>query len=496
MGIVIKQSLISSTIAYAGVILGAVNTLFILPAYLSFEQIGLYRAIIAISTISFPFALVGLSSITLKYIPRYKENEELKHRFFQFLLFLLVPAFLIFLVLFKVAREPLFGFMAKESPEVARYDFLIIVLVFINASTTLFDSFTRIHLNIVVVNIAREVVIKLMTGILVLLYAVDLLTFDQLLNSLILNYSAALILLALYSVNKGHYKPSLKPFLIPVDFWKSIMPFGLISMLGSFSALIVSNVDILMVSAMLGLDKNGIYSTVMYMAIVIEIPRRILTQIASPLVSHAFEKNDLKEVNNIYKKTSLNLLIGGALFYLGIILNLDGILRLLPSGESLSAGKYVVILLGLGKLIDMGAGVNGEIVVLSKYYKFNLVSIAVLAACTIGFNLLFIPVFDMNGAAIATLVSLFLFNLSKFTFLFVKFKMQPFNLNTLKVIFITLAVYFIGSWLPVIEIAILDIILKSLFVLLIFGILIYWSKASEDVNQVIEKGLLKLKSYF
>jgi len=160
------------------------------------------------------------------------------------------------------------------------------------------------------------------------------------------------------------------------------------------------------------------------------------------------------------------------LFYLGIALNLDNIFKILPNGDELALGKYVVILIGLGKLIDMSASVNGEIIMLSKYYKFNLITVMILAVCTIGFNKLFIPEYEMEGAAIATLFSLAVFNLSKFLFLLIKFKMQPFSLGTLKVIAIGIITFLLTYYLPDLESPIVDLILKSIFISLVFGVLI------------------------
>ncbi len=103
------------------------------------------------------------------------------------------------------------------------------------------------------------------------------------------------------------------------------------------------------------------------MATVIEVPKRALMQIAMPLISRAFEKNDLKDIQNIYQKTSINQLIVGSLILIGIWANLHNIFALIPRGDIYEAGKYVVLIIGFGKLLDMMFGPSSEIIVLSKY---------------------------------------------------------------------------------------------------------------------------------
>jgi len=53
-------------------------------------------------------------------------------------------------------------------------------------------------------------------------------------------------------------------------------------------------------------------------------------------------------------------------------------------------------------------------------------------AVAIGANMLFIPMYGLTGAALATAMSVFLINTIRFFFLLIVMKIQPFSLNTLK----------------------------------------------------------------
>ena len=110
----------------------------------------------------------------------------------------------------------------------------------------------------------------------------------------------------------------------------------------------------------------------------------------------------------------------------------------MPNGNEYKSGAIVVFAITLSKLIDMSMGVNNEIINYSKFYKLNIFIIPIFALIVIITNLIFIPIYGINGAAIASLFSIILYNLSRFLIIKVKLKLSPFNKNTLKVLLILL----------------------------------------------------------
>ena len=66
---------------------------------------------------------------------------------------------------------------------------------------------------------------------------------------------------------------------------------------------------------------------------------------------------------------------------------MDNIFRLMPNGDVFSAGWYVVIIIGAGRLFDMAAGINSEIIVMSKLYKFNMILLFKLLSMFLYINL-------------------------------------------------------------------------------------------------------------
>ena len=83
-------------------------------------------------------------------------------------------------------------------------------------------------------------------------------------------------------------------------------------------------------------------------------------------------------------------------------------------------------------------------------------------------NWIFIPVYGIVGAAMATAISLLLFNLAAFLFLLVKFKMQPFTIKTVLAVIIAFLALFLTGLLPEIGSPIVNILMQSIVILCIY----------------------------
>ena len=143
-------------------------------------------------------------------------------------------------------------------------------------------------------------------------------------------------------------------------------------------------------------------------------------------------------------------------------------------------------------------GPSSEIIVLSKYYGFNIILIILLAGSIVFANNLFIPAYGINGAAIGTALVLIFFNLIKFIFIWATLKMQPFGSGTVKVVLITVVAVGVNLILPKVTNVFIDIAYRSAIITIIFGVLVVLSKASSDGNRLTEKALamIGIKSKF
>jgi O-antigen/teichoic acid export membrane protein len=211
-------------------------------------------------------------------------------------------------------------------------------------------------------------------------------------------------------------------------------------------------------------------------------------KITAPIVSEAWKKQDMRKLEELYQKTSINLLVFGIFLFLGIWCCLDDLFSVLPKFDDLLPVKNVILFIGLAKLFDMLTSINNQVIGYSKYFRFNFYAILAMAIFNVVTNLIFIPKYGENGAALATLVSLSLYNLLKFGYVKYRFNMVPYSWNTLKIILLGLMVYGLTFLLPSTNFAIFDILLKSVFITIVFGGSVLFLRISEDVNDLVLQG--------
>ena len=490
MGLVIRQSISTTIISYLGVLIGYINLLYLYPKFLSLEEVGLFRTIQDAAILLSPFAQFGLASGIFRYYPQFVKDQKTSGSFISLMLLLSVIGFSIFFLIFQLFETSILAYFEDNAKEIIHYASLVLWLTLILLITSLMEAYSRSLLKTVVPSLLREIVSRVLLSVFVLLYFLGYLNFQQFIITTTLGYLLCLTILMIYLAKNGDLKLGLEFSVTHKLKLPELLKYSLLSFAGTAGLVIIGKVDSIMVSGLLGLAANAVYTTAFYMATVIEIPKRALSQVAMPLIARAFEKKDMRDIQIIYQKTSINQFIIGALMLIGVWANLDNIFQLIPKTELYEAGKYVVIIVGFGKLIDMIFGPSSEIIVLSKYYGFNIILIILLAGSIVFANNLLIPAYGINGAAIGAALALIFFNLIKFIFIWATLKMQPFSSSTVKVVLITVVAVGVNLILPKVSNVFLDIAYRSLIITLVFGALVLFSKASTDGNNLIRKLLL------
>ncbi len=484
MGIVIRQSIYSTIISYLGVVIGYINLLYLYPKFLSLEQMGLFRTIQDAAILLAPFAQFGLTQSIFRYYPQFVKDKNTSHTFITLMLLMALAGFAIFFIIYKIFETPLLSYFQDNAKEIIQYSSWVIWLTLLLVMIAALEAFSRSLLKTIVPNLLREIVSRLLLSVLVLLYFSGWLSFDQFIIGSVVIYLICLVLLISYLWQQGEITIQTDFKSLDQNKFVELIKYSLLSFAGMAGMILIGKVDSMMVSAMLGLASNAIYTTAFYMATVIEIPKRALSQITMPLISKAFDQNDVNEVASLYRKTSINQFIIGSIVLLGVWINLDNIFALMPKGENYELGKMVVVIVGFGKLMDMVFGPSSEIIVLSKYYRFNILLIILLAVMVIISNNILIPRYGIEGAAWGSAFALIMFNFIKFVFIYIKFGIQPFEWATLKVLAVGLITLTLNFILITLDNPLLDLVFRSAVVTVVFSSLILISRASVDAQGI------------
>ena len=488
MGVLLKQSFWSSLIIYLGVLIGFINSLILFPLYLETEEIGLIRQIISAATLLLPLAAFGISGTSIKFYPEFSNDTKSKNEFFSIQFFLTIIGFSSVLIIIFFFNSFIVDFFSKKSKLIIDYFHIILSILLLLTISTIFESYLKSRMHIILPNFTNGVLNRLLTGLSVLLLSTSIINFNQMIYFQIPIYLIGVILLILYSYNKEKFKFDFNIQKIR-DKVNNILNFNLYSLISGFGNVIILNIDILMISALLGLSDTGVYTTAFYIAIIIEMPRRAISQISTPILSKLFKEKNLNTIENYYKIVSINQLIIGSLLFLLLISNLESIFNIIPNKNNFINGISIVPIICIAKLITMTSSFGSELILMSKHYKFSVTSIIILAIITIFSNYILIPKYGIDGAAYAALLSSVIFNLTKIIFIYSKYYFLPFSIKSVYVIIITIFIYFIINFLPSYENFIIDILFKSFVIMILFIPIIYFFKISIDLNKLIDKFL-------
>ena len=416
MGIIAKQSIRGTIVTYLGVAVGFLTTFFVITRFLTAEEIGLARVLIDAATLFIGLAQLGTSASTLRFYPYFVNNQQSdisnqtsdnEHGFFFWTLLVPMIGFLLVSLLFIICYAPLSQWFSEKSPLFVNYYYLVLPLAFFMLYQTVFETNANVRMQIVVPRAVRELFTRVGLLVVYLLYAFDVLTMDGFVWSLVGVYALAAFCNAAYLFSLGNV--SLKP---DIAFLRQNKPLvrkylyytGFV-ILATVVSILAPTLSSFFITAEMGLSFTGIFAIATYIAMMVSIPYRSLTAIASPQLSMAVKNNDNNEAGSLIAHVSGTLLLIGGLILATIWVNIDLIFAILPNGETYAVARRTVLMLGIGQLSVATFQFVYSALSYSRNYPLSLLFSFVLTALSLILNNLFIPRWGIDGAALATLIS-------------------------------------------------------------------------------------------
>ncbi len=485
MGIIQKQSISGTIYSYVGVVLGFVTTGLLFPRIFSTEQVGLLRLLVSYAVLFSQFASLGINTATVKLFPYFRDKEKKHHGYLGIALLVILAGLVISIIIYLMLRPYFVTHGQEKSALFVTYFYYVVPLIIFTLLFNVFDTYYRVLYNAVKGIVYKEIVQRVLILVVIIGYALHMIDFRLTVILYVLAIISPAFFLFVSLIRSGQF--FVKPDFSFVDekLKKQFLDVSFFGMISTFSGVLVLNIDVIMVDGILGLSAAGIYTVTFFFGTLILVPLRTMGKIGSVVISDAWKANDTETIQNIYKKSSLSLSVIGFLLFIGIWGNIDNVFFII-SNDYLS-GKYVILFIGLAALLDIALGINPQIIINSKYYRYISYFLFIFAVLLIITNLLLIPVYGIVGAAIASLISKFIYNLIKFFFLYKKFGFQPFDYRYPLLILFSLIAYFASLLLSPFDNYILDIVVRSLFIFVMFSVPVYLFKISEDINEHVDK---------
>ena len=415
MGIIAKQSIQGTIVTYLGVAVGFVTTFFVLTRFLSAEEIGLARVLVDAATLFIGLAQLGTTSSIIRFYPHFKaKGERLKvkgensdHGFFFWTLIIPLVGFALFTAIYCACYSPLSQWFGEKSPLFVEYYYIVLPMAFFMLYQTVFETNANVRMHIVVPRAVRELITRIGLLLVYLLYAFELLTINGFVIALCGVYAVAMLcnMGYLFSLGEISLRPDWQFLRANRSLVRQYILYTGFLLISAVASVLAPTLSSFFITAEMGLSYTGIFAIATYIAVMVSIPYRSMTAIASPQLATAIKENNRAQTAHLMQQVSSTLLLVGGMILCVIWLNVDLIFHILPNGSTYASARQVVLILATSQLFIAVCSFTSSALNYSRFYAFSLLFSFALTLLSILLNNMLIPHLGMNGAAASNLIA-------------------------------------------------------------------------------------------
>ena len=490
-----KNSLKTSVWIYIGLIIGAINTYFLThKTWFTTDQAGLTRAMLEVGLLMFAFSTLGVTSFLYKFFPYYADNLSPKKND------ILSIAFVVSVFGFAITAscawlfEPLI--IRKFSANallLVQYFYWTLPMGFLILMYQVLEAYAYGFNKGVFTSVLKETILRVYTSVIIILKIFGVINFHTFIVLYSLQYGAiiSILFINLYAEKKIWLSFSISK--VTKKFRKKIFAMMALTLIVIVVSMLRQTIDGLVLASKIKLSKVAIFGLAAYMVSVLQVPLKSIIAITTPLLSRAWKDKNLSEIDRIYKRSSINLLSFSLFAFFCLWLNFTQAIHFFAINPEYLEGRWVFFLLGMVTIIEMGTGVNSQIIGTSVYWRFEFWTSILLTALIIPLSYFLTVTYGILGPAIANVFSFSAYNTIRYIFLLKKFDMQPFSSKTLEIIIISAVAYCIAYLLFDKVEGIFGLITRTSLFAVLFIAATYLRNITPDLKPIIENILLRLK---
>jgi O-antigen/teichoic acid export membrane protein len=484
MSTIRKQSLISSGVIYIGFALGALNTL-LFARWLKVDENGLVGMFVAIGNIMYPIATIGMPSYINKFYPYYKDHlPGGKNEMMTLALALTLGISLLVVIAGIVFRPVMIQKFGHNSALLVQYYPWIFPFGVGLSLFYVLEAYGWQMGRSVLTSFLREMLWRLLNLLVICLLFLGVLgTYAGFIRLYSLNYLLVALVLLVFLLRKGelHFVPRISQ--VTKDLWPKIKSLVLLA----WSAGMVLNLSMFFAQPVIGavvpggLKAVAVFTLGQYIASLVMAPQRGVAAAAVAHLSQAWKDDDRERIKRIYQRSAINQLIFAIGMFILIAINFhDAILFFGLKNEYLGA-EVVFLLIGLNRVIDMGTGLNTQIIGTSNHWRFDFFTGMILVVMTIPLNYVLAKQLGIVGPAIADLGTFSVYNGIRCIFLYRKYGFQPFGRGTFYTLGAGIVLYIGCRWLFGAGTGLLWMVIRSFVFVALYGGTVLLLRLSEDV---------------
>jgi O-antigen/teichoic acid export membrane protein len=498
MGIIQRQSIRSSIYILVGFAIGAINILILFPLFFSQAEIGMTRAMMDISLTLSTLATLGTLPVIYKFYPFYKDYLDKDKNDLPFISAVVCLFGFVLVLIGGFLFQDLIIRKLGKSAEFSNYFYLVYPYSFLLLLFLWLEAFAWGLKKTTQSNFAKETLLRFIVTILIILYAAGLLNIKSFMNLYSLLFLAPALLILVILAQSGQWKFNMiRPSRVSFRLSKRMINFGLFVFGAQFLNVFARTSDTIFAIGFEGLPQAGLFAIGSYLIAVMEIPQRSLNTISIPVLAESWKNRDMVNIAGIYKKSVSNLLIIGTGLFCLVLLNIADLVKALnyfgrKSGADYSIIIQIVLFMGLARVVDLGTGINAQIIGTSKFWKFDFFTNVLYTLLSIPLNFILIKKYGIVGLAYANLISLTTYNIIRYAFLWIKFDMQPYTRKSLFTVLLAAICFTITWFIPLNMIWYFSIIIRSVIFCFLFVPSVYFGNLSPEFSSLAGNFIRKI----
>lgn len=488
-GHIAKQSAWASLVNYSGSLVALFTTFYLFPLVYTKEQNGLIRMFIEIGALVAGLAQLGTGYSIWRFFPVFNSHEKRHNGAGFWILAIPFVGFLLVCLLLLIFQPLVVKYLAENSAQFLPYYYWLIPFVFFFTYNAVFEVLQSSLGNIIFSSFLRENVVRLLIGAIGLLFYLQYLPFDAAVKLTPAVYALVAVLNLWFLLKRSSlsFKPDFEFVNSQPNLKSDFSRYTGYLFLTYLANMIVQRLDFVMVSGIQGLGSTGVYSIALNLAILIEIPTRSILQISNPVLANAVHKGDQEEIERLYLKTTINQFIIGAMVLLLVWINIDVFYAFMPNGSEYASGKWVVLILGLGKLVMLLQGNSSAMLTFSNKYYYSLIINLISVVFGVWANNLLIPIYGINGAAFATAVTWLLAAIVIGILIWNIYRVNPYKKPVFISIFIFILAFLANQYISIPNHFIWSAAIKTLLLPSMVLYLILKFNLSDDIRSMLQK---------
>ena len=490
MGILVRQSLFNTALAYFGILLGFVNVVLLYPRVLAVEEFGLTRLLVSIATIAAQASQLGAENTIMRYFPYFRDTAR-KHRglLAMLLLFGLAMSLLAMIALWAL-HGTLTAVFADRNTLYGAYGLLLLPIVLAEIYFILLRSYSRSLRRTVQPTFIREFVLRALQTVLIVAQWKLRMPFGVFMAAYASLFLICTLALVLDLKRSGHFDLGWEHRWLPGRLKRSMTTYTLFTFMASIAGMVLGNMDQIMIGALLGRDalaQVAHYAVAFYFGSVIAAPGRALQQVATPMIADAWKRHDHGTVSGLYRRSAfVQWLVSGLLFVL-MFTGMEDLFALLP--PSYTGASLVAFIIGLAYLLNSSIGLSAPVISMSRSYALDAYSSIAMVLINLIANFFLIRSMGVAGAAWATFIALTTVNAYRTWFLWWRYRLWPYDARFLLVLALMLGLIFVVPWIPLTGKPMLDLPIRAALVVAVFVPTAYALGLLKDAEAMIRKAI-------